>query len=190
MPVAPEVMEIIQILDEEGFTELAGELLTEIGRGVEIAATVSEPTGGQGSAQPDKKPMPRIKLSEELIVTQRYFDLNEGRGDPPPVYEPIAQADQLSYAMSFIKLRLIEPMRRLAEAEKLAGQLASPASEIQPTDQSLPAAPVSDTKATRVTFTAEGEPGETLSRRQVDPGSTKDLDAFSDLLTRIVLEQR
>lgn len=107
MAVSPDLIELVQLLDEEGFGTLAGELLTEIalGREVDWEAEAEDPdeTGEVERSGPE-----------------RIADL-------PPPREPIPEGEQLKLAAEFLRLRLVEPIRRLAEAESIAGELAGEA---------------------------------------------------------------
>lgn len=92
MAVAEEIMELVRLLDEEGFGALAGELLEELN------------LGGSADSYPDD------------------------HGEVPDAVESadigsVSSATQIERALLFLRLRLIEPARRLAEAEKLAGDL-------------------------------------------------------------------
>lgn len=90
-------MELVGILNAEGFAVLAGELMSEIGSGRE------QP--GHGAA-----------------VFAQDFHAREV-GDQPPSRYPIEESHQLGYAIDLLQLRLVEPVLRLAEAEKIAGQI-------------------------------------------------------------------
>jgi hypothetical protein len=96
MATSEELRRIITILDEEGFGALAGELLAEIslGREVEVPAPASEPNKGADDR-------------DTLVVRV-----------------PLSEREQLAQAMSMLRLRLVEPVRALAEAERIAGELA------------------------------------------------------------------
>lgn len=90
MAIDPEVLELVQILSEEGFGVVAGDLLAEIGARADENYTVDEDF-------------------EET-------DLK--------VVEPVlSEDDQLGEALRIIQLRLVEPARRLAEAERIAAGL-------------------------------------------------------------------
>ncbi|MGO8154268.1 hypothetical protein AB9F36_31050 [Rhizobium leguminosarum] len=84
MAVNEQVMDLVALLDKEGFSVLAGEILMEIALGRESEF-----------------------------------------GDGDRAYEriPIPDDEQLREAVNLLKLRLTEPARRLAEAEKIAGGL-------------------------------------------------------------------
>ncbi len=78
------VMDLVALLDKEGFSALAGEILMEIALGRE--STLAD---GDGASE-------RV---------------------------PIPDDEQLQEAVNLLKLRLTEPARRLAEAEKIASEL-------------------------------------------------------------------
>jgi len=94
MAISPDLKQIIDILDEEGFGALAGELMTEISLG----SVIEKPLMGDGSAdQPEETVLARIPIDED---------------------------DQVRVAMAFLRLRLVEPVRAFAEAERLASEMA------------------------------------------------------------------
>ena len=82
-------MQLVRILDDEGFGVLAGELLAEVNTS---RATDADPTTGE----------------VDDIFTE--FDAASA-----------SRAIQLEDAIRFLRLRLIEPARHLAEAERIAG---------------------------------------------------------------------
>ncbi len=92
MAVTEEVMAIIRILDEEGFGELAGDLL------------------------------------QEISVGRRDEDHDEereaGGGDVPTREVRFTPQEQMSEVMRILILRLAEPARHLAEAERIAANLS------------------------------------------------------------------
>jgi len=95
MAVSDELRLVITILDEEGFGALAGELLTEISLGREVEV----PTGAAA-------PIQGAEDRENFVVRI-----------------PIAEEEQLIEAMTILRLRLVEPIRKFAEAERIAGEL-------------------------------------------------------------------
>lgn len=95
MVASDEIRRIITILIEEGFGALAGELLTEISLGREIEIPAGAVTPLQGPED----------------------------GETFVVRVPIADEQQLAEAISLLRLRLVEPVRALAEAERIAGEL-------------------------------------------------------------------
>src|SRR5687767_8782279 len=95
MAISRDVSQIISILQEEGFEALAGELLAEISRGREVE-------------KPDSVDVQR-SMGEPATVIQRV---------------PIAEEEQLREAMSFLRLRLVDPVRAFAQAERIASELA------------------------------------------------------------------
>jgi hypothetical protein len=109
MPVSPELLELVRLLDEEGFGMLAGELLTETALGREVDGEDEVENSDEGS-------------EANLPLSLRFADV-------PPPREPVPEAEQLAWAAEFLHLRLVEPVRRLAEAERLAGGLALDASD-------------------------------------------------------------
>jgi hypothetical protein len=89
MSAIEEIMQLVRILDDEGFGVLAGELLAEVNTS---RATDADPTTGE----------------VDDIFTE--FDAASA-----------SRAIQLEDAIRFLRLRLIEPARHLAEAERIAG---------------------------------------------------------------------
>ncbi len=98
MPVLATIMELVQLLEAEGFGIVAGELLTEMSLGREV--------------NPDSDGQPNLGTDGG----DKYADL-------PPTREPIPEPEQLEAAVEFLRLRLVEPVRRLAAAEEIAGKL-------------------------------------------------------------------
>lgn len=101
MPVNVDVLQIVRILNEEGFGALAGELLMEISMGRELDL------GGSGDTVKENF---RSSVDDFLL-------------DPKPRREPIPDNEQLGEVVQFLRLRLVEPVRRLAEAERIASEL-------------------------------------------------------------------
>lgn len=110
MAVNHDVREIVRILDEEGFSALAGELLMEIGLGREVD-------------------------SDGDLASESSFIEEESDLDLPGRREPIPDDEQLEEAINFLRLRLVEPMRRLAEADHIADELSQ---DKEPADAKLP----------------------------------------------------
>ncbi len=138
MAISEEVRQIIFILEEEGFGALAGELLTAIslGREVEKAFHMDEQA---------------IRRAEVETVIERV---------------PIDEVDQLREAVSFLRMRLVLPVRAFAEAEQIASEL-------------------SDTGNIRVRFIDPDEriEAEPISRRDIgDASAAEQLDAFLERL--------
>ena len=92
MAVQPDVLELVQVLTEEGFGIVAGDLLAEISRRSDVDGDFNE----------------KIDLGEDLGASQPWLD----------------DDDQLGEALRIIHLRLVEPARHLAEAERIAGSIA------------------------------------------------------------------
>jgi hypothetical protein len=160
MPVNGDVLQIVRILDEEGFGALAGELLMEISLGRELDV-------GRG----DVTMLDRPSFSEDDL------DL-----DAWSRREPIPDDEQLGEAVNFLCLRLVEPMRRLAEVERIAADLLHDVSrERDPagSDAKTPA------NAIRIAFVnSRGEPvtGYARSEEAGEESSAKELD---EVLNRI-----
>lgn len=96
MAISEEVRQLIFILEEEGFGALAGELLTEISLGREVEKEIA----------PDEQ----AKRGDEIetVITRI----------------PIEEPEQLREAMSFLRARLVLPIRAFAEAEQIASEFA------------------------------------------------------------------
>lgn len=121
MAASNDLLEIVQLLNDEGFGYLAGELLLEVNLGREISIP-------ENRSQKRKEPVidqELVALDEDRIVSQRFFDLTEGRPDEEILRVPMDDTEQLKFAVDFIRMRLIEPTRAWAEAEVLAGDILS-----------------------------------------------------------------
>lgn len=150
MPVNADFMELISILAEEGFEALAGELLNEVATGRELR----EP-GDDGSAP---------------------YGITEGQADQDPQVQPIPDGEQLGYAMRLLRLRLVEPVRRLAEAEQVAGRIRAEgggAAAVQPV---------------QIVFTPVVDGAPLRMDRQAAPGDQTDADELAQLLVQIASE--
>jgi hypothetical protein len=91
MAVTADVMDLIRVLDEEGFGALASELLAEI--------SVGRRSGREENSN----------LEEGEVVETGL---------------PLSPEEQLNEAVRILRLRLVEPARHLAEAERIAAVLA------------------------------------------------------------------
>lgn len=153
--VSEDVMELVQLLSEEGFAILAGELLTEIGLGRE----------------PDE-----FDSDEEAPVRP---DQTTDRAEGDVGRVPFGPDAQLDFALEFLELRLVAPVRALAEAEAIAGQLAVPDVE---------AGTVKDAdgigRPITLAFRSPGQSSTAFSRDD-EPGSTFWADALSTALTNL-----
>lgn len=109
--VSEDVMELVQLLSEEGYAILAGELLTEIGLGREPDDFDGEPDSDLGFGQ-----SPGLAESEVNRL-------------------PLTPNEQKDFALTFLEVRLVSPIRALAEAEQIAGRLAVPESKPPPSDK-------------------------------------------------------
>lgn len=133
MAINPEVLELVQILSEEGFGVVAGDLLAEIG----------------------------ARADENYVVDEDFEEADLTGAEPA-----LAEGDQLGEALRIIQLRLVEPARRLAEAERVAAGLA-------------------DAKPAQIRFVrADGsEPGEAATRAPA--GTSTAADKLETTLWRI-----
>ena len=167
MPVSEEVMELVRILDEEGFGALAGELLTEVnlGReGEEYEGDQAEPEAldmfeaedeipdgrPPGAAKPAAKP-DWVVLDNEVKVQRRYADLDGGRG----------------------------------RSAHLAGQIAADSGRA---DRGRPATSVKEGVAAeadpvRIVFVDTTDADAPMTREE--PGRTAEIDKLDDVLARL-----
>lgn len=153
--VSEDVMELVQLLSEEGFAILAGELLTEIGLGRELD---------------------EFELNDEAQAWP-YQATDRAEGDVGRV--PFGLDAQLDFALEFLELRLVAPVRALAEAEAIAGELAVPDGEAgKGKDADGIGHPIT------LAFRSPGQ-FSTAFARDDDPGSTFWADALSNALTRL-----
>ncbi|MBO1904021.1 hypothetical protein KHP60_04635 [Microvirga sp. 3-52] len=98
MAVTEEIYELVRLLDEEGFGQLAGELLSDLN------------VGRLETEHEDGRSDPEIDSDED-----------DDRPSPSVPFEP---DEQLPEAVRFLHLRLVEPARRLVEAERIAAELS------------------------------------------------------------------
>lgn len=120
MAISDDVMDLVRILNEADLAWLAGEILTEIERGrLEV-----------GSPFPERQETEFPQSIGEAEATQG--TLFEPKSMPEPEaggfedsWVPIPSEEHLAFALEFIELKLLEPVRRLAEAERIAGKLAA-----------------------------------------------------------------
>ena len=103
--ISQDVRRLVLILEAEGYGFLAGEILSEVDSGRLV------PSDDAGESVP-------LKAGFE---TDRIPD---GRSEDRPCRrQPIPPDEQLAEAIRILRLRLVEPARRLAEAERIAGDL-------------------------------------------------------------------
>lgn len=192
MPVSPDVMTVVRILDEEGFGALAGELLTEVATGRELdtdSGDVDAPPENLKAETPGGSMERLVTLDDESVRKQLYFDRDGGLGDPEVRREPIPESEQLAHAMAFLKLRLVEPMRRLAEAERLAGEIAAgmiaSAVDRAGSTEEVEVRPLRDAPPIRVSFSRNQAGNAPLLERDAKPGDLAEVDALAEVLGRI-----
>lgn len=149
-------MELVALLNKVGFGFLAGELLTEISLGREIDDT---PPDGQTS-------------SDLLSEKAREFADEKGLKR-----EPIPPNEQLRVALGFLRLRLVEPVRQLAKAEEIAGDLIAA--------QSQSGASAAG-GAIHITFRPVGDAGGARFDRLEPAGQTTAADALDEVLDRLL----
>lgn len=160
MAVNADVFELVSILDRAGFTVLAGEILIEIGLGEE-----QDDDEGLDDYPAKGSPAEPGKVS--------YL------GERPVTRVPIPAGQQLKVALEIVRLRLVEPMKRYAEAEIIAGEIRSP-------DEQKDASSKRDIQPIRIIFAPEG-PEETGSfAREEGPGEAAEAEALNDVLDRLL----
>lgn len=160
MPVNPDVMKVVRILDEEGFGALAGELLMEISLGREL------------------------DLDKRFGMQAVDFDTAANDGallEARPKREPIPDDQQLGEAMEFLRLRLVEPVRRLAEAERIAQQLLTGTLETPDQEISTRTSEI----ATKITFIETESSVVSGFVRTEQAGQEESADWLDSILTRI-----
>lgn len=157
MRVSDDVMELVELLNEEGFGVLAGDLLTEISLGRE----------------PDEHADDELDAAVEAEPLQRKV----GAEDTTAMRSVIPDAEQLRAALTLLEMRLVEPVRRLAEAEELAGRLATPADVKEVLDDDAH-------KAMRIAFRASGEATEGFERAEA-PGDARTADELLVVLRQL-----
>jgi hypothetical protein len=157
MAVTAEVMQLVGLLDEEGFGALAGELLMEISLGSEkpVADGYISPAGASDGDDDENDPD---------VGSQRI---------------PIPDKDQLRAAAQFLRLRIVEPIRRLAEAERIAGELSS--GRPSATSPRLPA----QAAHTRIEFVDTFGDTVTAFTRTEAAGDQRGAEELDQLLVRI-----
>lgn len=152
--VSDDVMELVQLLNEEGYAILAGELMLEMGLGHEPDLL---------DADPD------VNLQFGQSVDRPESEINR---------VPLLLDEQMNFALSFIELRLVSPMRALAEAEVLAGKLSFPEDKSPLADKMEESG-----RPIRLSFRSpSGEPDIEIKRADV-PGGTTSIEELSGALS-------
>lgn len=105
MPTSRDLRRLIAILDDEGFGVLAGEILAEISAGRIVDRDEDRNLGSE-----------KINVGKAAVIS------DDGSDDEPVRRVPIPREDQLDEAIGLLRIRLVEPARRLAEAERVAGE--------------------------------------------------------------------
>jgi hypothetical protein len=157
MRVSDDVMELVELLNEEGFGVLAGDLLTEISLGRES----EEHADDELDAAVEVEPLQAKVLAEDTTAMR----------------SAIPEAEQLKAALTFLEMRLVEPVRHLAEAEDLAGRLATPNDIKETTDDDAQ-------KAMRIVFRAGGEAAVGFERAEA-PGDARTADELFVVLRQL-----
>ena len=92
MATHPDVLQLVAILDQEGFGAVGGELLIEVNIGREVEMDAAELDGSDGEVE---------------------YEI---------VREPIPTEEQFGAAMELLRQRLVEPVRAFAEAERIIAE--------------------------------------------------------------------
>lgn len=154
MRVSDDVMELVELLNEEGFGALAGDLLMEISLGRELEEGPEDTDDVQGQ--------PAETFAEDTAI----------------VRVPFNEEEQLEAAMTFLQFRLVEPVKRMAEAERIAGRLAA-----------APAQPVAASdgpgKPLRITFRARDDAAVRFERAEA-PGDATSAEELQAALRRFI----
>lgn len=132
MATSREIRQLVQILDEEGFGSLAGEILAEINLGRE--------------------------MDRERGTKDGY--------DQTIVRLPIPENQQLFDAIELLRLRLVEPVRAFAQAERIAGMIV-------------------DAPPIRIRFIDPDERSELEPISRLDPGNSHLADKLDEFLHRL-----
>ena len=90
MRVSDDVMELVELLNKEGFGVLAGDLLAEISLGRE----------------PDERADDELDAAVEGEPLQRTFDAE----DTSAMRSAIPDAEQLRATLTFLEMRLVQPV--------------------------------------------------------------------------------
>lgn len=175
MPVIPEVMEIIGILNEEGFGALGGEMLIEMNVGREFEAAADE----VDAVFPDTifDDHDYVDLGEGRFANRSYFDENGGRDQPDVAREPIPDNEQLRFAAEFLRLRLVAPVNAWAEAEQIAGEFLGSKRDVEVSS-----------KPVRIAFerpSTGAEDAPVRMARNAEPGTTPLVNELVEVLTKI-----
>lgn len=174
MRLSDEVRSVIDVLLDEDYGWLAAEIIERI-----EASDLPNATAGDVADYPDLVVRSVVlDAPVEMPVTSSPAEDREA-GEP----EPVPQELQLRVAIDQIRLRVVEPIRRLAEAERIAGRLAA-LPPIGPSERERGgsgAAPFPP-RPRFVTFGRDGE---------VDrpPGDARDADDLASVLGAIVPDE-
>ena len=153
-------MLIVRMLDQEGFSALAGELLTEISLGRELDLDDGQGTGSENSAVSSESIVPEISLRRD----------------------PIPENQQLKAAINFLRLRLVEPIRYLAEAEHIASEFRSDTKQAESPGGSRQTSPQ---PPTRITFIDSDSSAPRGLIRSEQAGGKESAGRLDSVLTRI-----
>jgi hypothetical protein len=117
MEISQDARTIIDALMDEGYAWLAGEPLElfTVGWALDLSAGDAEEISQYASRGPILSKLP---LTTKPAPT--YYDA-EAIIDPQ--FVPIEPEQQTEYAIGYLRTRLVEPFRRLADAERIANRI-------------------------------------------------------------------
>jgi len=167
-----DLLEIVNILNAEGFGALAGELLIEVNVGRELSDDV-----GADDVTEVALTGKIVRLDDDRNVEQRFFDTTEGLDASEVRREPIPASEQMRFAAEFLRMKLVDPVRAWAEAEKMAGDLTIELTRFQ---QAGSVRGFRSPRPVRIEFAERPEEGVPRLSRDAVPGSiagTKKLEA-------------
>lgn len=168
MPLSPDVNLLVEELIRADLAWLASEIIEAI----ELPQPVYVTNG-------DVSDHPQL-LGYQAGLEARWDSLlQSGRHEIIPDLErmpELTDAEQLALTTEIVRLRLVEPVRRLAEAERIAGQIAV-AGAVRGRER----AEVFDISSKAVTFGFSGRDGTTLLNRDDLPA----VDKLAKLLNEI-----
>lgn len=117
MELSQDARTIIDALMDEGYAWLAGELLEQFTVGLALDVSV-------GDADDISPYVTRGPIFSKLPLTTKPAPMHYGADaiiDPP--FIPIKPERQAEYAIGYLRTRLVEPFRRLADAERIAARI-------------------------------------------------------------------
>lgn len=115
MELSRDARAIVDALLDENYAWLAGELLEELAAGARPDVTAGDVDDFVLEKSADSLEDP-LRAKPEPV--RRPYDVAQDR----PA-EPIPREKHAAFAISFLRTRLVEPFRRLGEAERIANRL-------------------------------------------------------------------